>query len=65
MRVAGADGGVHDVIWWGGAEKATATPRAGERIELAYTIETNTWREETRLQLVVEDIKIGVHAANK
>ena len=34
-----------------------ATPRSGDRIELAYTLESNTWRDETRLQLCVEDMR--------
>ncbi|MGH9902574.1 MAG: DHHA1 domain-containing protein, partial [Pyrinomonadaceae bacterium] len=57
MRAAGADARVHDLIWWGGAETCAATPRPGQRIELAYALEANTWRGETRLQLVVEDMK--------
>ena len=55
--VAGDDGRVTGCIWWGGAESITATPRPGERIELAYTLESNTWREETHLQLCVEDMR--------
>jgi single-stranded-DNA-specific exonuclease len=50
-------GRVHDCIWWGGAEKATATPRPGQSIELAYSVEANCWNGHTRLQLVVEDMK--------
>lgn len=50
-------GRVHDCIWWGGAERATATPRPGARIELAYSVEANCWNGNTRLQLVVEDLK--------
>ncbi|MCA1594342.1 MAG: DHH family phosphoesterase, partial [Acidobacteria bacterium] len=57
LRVSGADGRVHEAIWWGGTEECAATPRPGERIELAYTIETNTWQGSTKLQLVVEDMK--------
>jgi single-stranded-DNA-specific exonuclease len=57
LHVAGADGRAHEAIWWGGAEKTTATPAAGARIEMAYRLEANTWRDERRLQLVVEDIK--------
>jgi single-stranded-DNA-specific exonuclease len=49
--------GVHDCIWWGGAERATATPRPGARIELAYSVEANCWNGNTRLQLVVEDLR--------
>jgi single-stranded-DNA-specific exonuclease len=55
--VAGSDGRIHDAIWWGGAEKVSATPRAGQSIELAYTVESNTWNGTTRLQLEVKDLK--------
>lgn len=54
-----AGGRVRDCIWWGGAERATATPRPGARIELAYSVEANCWNGNTRLQLVVEDMKEG------
>jgi single-stranded-DNA-specific exonuclease len=52
------DGRVHDCIWWGGAEKISATPRPGQSIELAYSVEANCWQGRTRLQLVVEDLKV-------
>ncbi|MBV8855673.1 MAG: single-stranded-DNA-specific exonuclease RecJ [Acidobacteria bacterium] len=52
-----AGGRVQDCIWWGGAERATATPRPGASIELAYSVEANRWNGNTRLQLVVEDLK--------
>jgi single-stranded-DNA-specific exonuclease len=55
--VVAAGGRVHDAIWWGGAEHVTATPRPGASIELAYSIEANCWNGNTRLQLVVEDLK--------
>jgi single-stranded-DNA-specific exonuclease len=48
-----------EALWWGGAETAAATPRAGDRIELAYAIETNIWREEKRLQLIVQEMRIS------
>jgi single-stranded-DNA-specific exonuclease len=57
--VVAAGGRVHDAIWWGGAERATATPRPGASIELAYSVEANCWNGNTRLQLVVEDLKEG------
>ncbi len=57
IRVAGTDGRTHDAMWWNAASNLTATPRSGERIELAYTLESNTWRDETRLQLNVEDMR--------
>jgi single-stranded-DNA-specific exonuclease len=57
FHLVGADGRTHEALWWGAAETETATPRVGQGIELAYTVETNTWREETRLQLIVKDMK--------
>lgn len=52
-----SDGRVYEAIWWGGVERSPATPRPGASIELAYTVEANTWNGRTRLQLVVEDLK--------
>ncbi|MEJ7616812.1 MAG: DHHA1 domain-containing protein [Pyrinomonadaceae bacterium] len=49
-----------EAVWWGGAEIAEQTPNVGDCIELAYSIEINTWRGATRLQLVVEDMKVNV-----
>ncbi|HYE14355.1 MAG TPA: hypothetical protein VD968_07945, partial [Pyrinomonadaceae bacterium] len=57
FRALASDGRVHEAIWWGAAEVETATPRPGQSIELAYTVEANCWRGDTRLQLVVEDLK--------
>lgn len=60
MRVAGKDGRTFDTIWWGGAEALTSgqTIGTGTRIELAYTLELNTWQGETRLQLCVQDMRL-------
>ncbi len=59
LRVAGADGRSLDAVWWGGAEALTSgqTIGAGARIEMAYTLELNTWQGETRLQLCVQDLR--------
>jgi single-stranded-DNA-specific exonuclease len=54
---AGPDARPVEALWWGGAETSAATPRTGDRIELAYAVETNIWRGEKRLQLIVEDMK--------
>ncbi|MBC7932635.1 MAG: single-stranded-DNA-specific exonuclease RecJ [Rubrivivax sp.] len=59
FNVNTADGRVHECIWWSGTERMTTTPRPGERIELAYSVEANCWNGRTRLQLVVEDLKQG------
>jgi single-stranded-DNA-specific exonuclease len=55
--VATGGGRVHDAIWWGGAERDSATPRPGASIELAYSVEANCWNGNTRLQLTVEDLR--------
>jgi single-stranded-DNA-specific exonuclease len=62
IRVAGADGRLHDTLWWGGTEACAATPEHNQRIELAYTLETNTWRDETNLQLIVRDMKLSLES---
>ena len=60
LFLAGADNRRLEAVWWGGVEELDGqTLKAGDRIELAYTVEANTWRGETRLQLVVEDLKEG------
>lgn len=58
LRVAGADNRTHDAIWWGGVEETEGrTLHAHDRIEMAYTVEPNTWQGVTRLQLCVQDVK--------
>ena len=58
LHVAGSDSRPLEVVWWGGVEELGGrTLRPGSRIELAYTVEPNTWRGETRLQLCVRDMK--------
>lgn len=48
-----------EAVWWDGVERSKKrTLRPGSRIELAYTAEANEWQGTTRLQLVVEDLKI-------
>jgi single-stranded-DNA-specific exonuclease len=47
-----------EAVWWDGVEKSkgqTLKPKTG--IEIAYTPEANTWNGNTRLQLVIEDLK--------
>ena len=60
LRVAGTQNRPLEVVWWSGVEElAGQTLSTGERIELAYTIEPNTWKGETRLQLCVKDMRTG------
>ena len=54
-----ADGKRFEAVWWDGVERSKKrTVRPGSRIELAYTAEANEWNGTTRLQLVVEDLRI-------
>ena len=47
-----------EAVWWDGVEKSEhVSLDEGESYELAYTAEENTWRGNTRLQLVVKDIR--------
>ncbi len=47
-----------EAVWWDGVEKSKGrTLKPQTRIELAYTPEANTWQGNTRLQLVVEDLR--------
>ena len=47
-----------EAVWWDGVERSKGqTLKPGSRIELAYVAETNTWQGNTRLQLVVEDLR--------
>lgn len=58
LKLRDDSGKKFEAVWWSGVEKSqgqTLTP--GSRIELAYTAEANSWQGNTRLQLVVEDIR--------
>jgi single-stranded-DNA-specific exonuclease len=58
LRVAGTDGRTHEAIWWGGVEETRErTVHVHDRIEMAYTLEPNTWQGVTRLQLCVQDVR--------
>lgn len=58
LKVAGTDNRALEAVWWDGVEKLDGrTLSTGDSIELAHTIEPNTWQGVTRLQLVVQDLK--------
>lgn len=47
-----------EAVWWDGVEKRSDLQlQEGELFEIAHTLESNTWRGNTRLQLVVSDIR--------
>lgn len=58
LRLVDEAGRPFEAVWWDGVDKSHGqTPAAGDRIELAYTPEANNWQGNTRLQLVVEDLR--------
>lgn len=49
-----------EAVWWDGVERSKGqTLKLKTGIELAYVAEANSWQGNTRLQLVVEDIRLG------
>lgn len=58
LRLRDESGKQFEAVWWDGVEKSIGRTLAPEsRIELAYTAEANSWQGNTRLQLVVEDLR--------
>ena len=59
LRLADANRKQFEAVWWDGVEKSKGqTLKPETRIELAYTPEANVWQGNTRLQLVVEDLRM-------
>ncbi len=49
-----------EAVWWDGVEKSLEqTLKRNSCIELVYSPEANSWNGNTRLQLVVEDLKVS------
>jgi single-stranded-DNA-specific exonuclease len=58
LRLVSDTGKQFEAVWWDGVERSKGqTLRAGSRIEIAYVAEANEWQGNTRLQLVVEDLR--------
>lgn len=58
LRLSDGEGRAFEAVWWDGVEKSKErTLRADSAIEVAYTAEENSWQGNTRLQLVVEDLR--------
>ncbi|MGI8788424.1 MAG: single-stranded-DNA-specific exonuclease RecJ [Pyrinomonadaceae bacterium] len=58
LKFADAGGKQFEAVWWDGVDKSKEqTLKPKTRIELAYTPEANNWNGNTRLQLVVEDLR--------
>ncbi len=59
MRLAGPGGRPLETVWWHCMEGLERKPAVNDSIDLAYTIETNEWNNEVRLQLCVEELSIA------
>lgn len=62
MRLAAPGGRPLESIWWRGVEAMEQLPMVNTSVEMAYSIETNTWNDEVRLQLNVSDLRLGAAA---
>jgi single-stranded-DNA-specific exonuclease len=59
LRLCGAEGRPLETVWWHCIEGLERVPAVNDKVEMAYTIETNTWNNEVRLQLCVEDLRLA------
>ena len=59
LRVAGDNNRPIEAIWWRGVEETEQTPKANDRIHLAYELEANRWHGDIRVQLNVKDMKVA------
>jgi single-stranded-DNA-specific exonuclease len=63
LKLQDAKGKQFEAVWWDGVDKSAAnigqTLERNSRIELVYSPEANSWNGNTRLQLVVEDLKVS------
>jgi len=57
LNLAGPQGRPLEAVWWNCLEGKERTPVLSGGIELAYTIETNVWNGEVRMQLNVQDLR--------
>ncbi len=59
LRLRDENGKLLEAVWWDGVAKSDErTLKPNNRIEMAYTAEANTWNGNTRLQLVVKDLRM-------
>ena len=58
LQLRGSGDKRFEAVWWDGVEKSAGLDlKEGETFEVAHTLEANTWQGNTRLQLVVNDIR--------
>jgi single-stranded-DNA-specific exonuclease len=59
LKLRGENGKQFEAVWWDGVDKSIEqTLERNSRIELVYSPEANSWNGNTRLQLVVEDLRV-------
>jgi len=57
LRLAGPQNRPLEAVWWNCVESPGQTPDLRGSIELAYTLETQTWNGDYRMQLNVLDLR--------
>ena len=58
LKLQNPEGKRFEAVWWDGVDRSKGrTLRPGTGIEVAYTPEANIWQGNTRLQLVVHDLR--------
>lgn len=58
LHLIGMQGGRPiEAVWWNCIDEKGQTPEVASGIEVAYSIETNTWNDEVRMQLNVLDLR--------
>ena len=57
LRLAGPQNRPLEAVWWNCIESPGQTPDLQGSIELAYTLETNVWNGDYRMQLNVVDLR--------
>jgi single-stranded-DNA-specific exonuclease len=58
LKLSDRGGKAFEAVWWDGVDRSKGqTLNPGGRIEVAYKPEANVWQGNTRLQLVVEDLR--------
>ena len=61
IRLAGPQNRPLEAVWWNCIEPPGQTPGLQGSIELAYTLETNVWNGDYRMQLNVVDLTTDLH----
>ena len=58
LKLTDGNGRRFEAVWWDGVERSKGqTLKPNSCIELAYVAEANSWQGNSRLQLVVEDLR--------